>query len=201
MDDDVDADMMMVAGMPQDKDFIYFDIETHDDEDVRKNGKLQERDDTYSPNVNLTLKSLPSQVKMPRPKRDKAKRKVIGDSLANAAAKLENKPPPKRRYNKKKAKAKCVASEEQSQLEHSRDILVSNEVEPQPSTSWQASVEAPSSSSGTTSNVHEAIASDFNSLNNNKTVAKPQILHDNKKAKKGQATPKQRLAKKLGLKV
>jgi hypothetical protein len=178
-DNQIDEEIeSMVKGRPEDDNFIYLDLETPDDEESKNRPKINARDESWSPKAKLTIRATP---KPPRPTRDNAKRDVVESSIANAAAKMENKPQPKRPYNRKKQKR--VKSSTVSDEYKLSDSLINFEDNPSVSSTLvnNASNSNPSLSSSKLS---------VSSLSQNVTLI-------NKKPKKGLATPKQRIAKKL----
>ena len=165
LDDEIDD---IVKGRPQDNDYIYLDLETPNDEEVKTKQKTTTKDESWAPKAKVTIRATP---KAPRLPRDEAKRAVVETSIANAAAKMENTPQPKRQYIRKKQKVCPTVSPKLDSPLVINDSLAPN------------SVESPSSvKSG------QPIASSTSQANS------PSVRATNK-PKKGQKTPKQRLHK------
>ena len=155
----------MVKGLPEDDNYIYFDLETPADEEASSRGKAASKDEPWAPKAKVTIKATP---KAPRQPRDDAKRVVVETTIANAAAIIESLPTPKRQYVKKKEKPKCSISSISKESSLESDSKESSIVTP--------NVTANTSATGPSNPQSGA----------NRTPTK---------AKKGLKTPKQRLHK------
>ncbi|CAN7983467.1 unnamed protein product [Ixodes pacificus] len=84
----------------QDEEYVYPGLEASDDElHVFKPRGRWKRDEAWNPKAKL----VPNCPKPSRPIREGTKKEAVETSLAEAAAKLAEKPPPKRPYHRKKA--------------------------------------------------------------------------------------------------
>lgn len=151
----------MVKGRPQDKDFIYLDLETPEES---SRGKTAAKDEPWAPKAKVTIKATP---KAPRQPREDAKRVVVETTIANAAARIQSLPQPKRQYVKKEKPKSSVIKQSSAESSTATDSDAN---------ATNASVSGPSNPSNPANPQSKA----------NRTPMKP---------KKGEKTAKQRLHK------
>jgi len=152
--DDEDQEILdMIKDRPQDDDFIYLDVE----EDPEEESGSKVRDDySWNPRAKVVIRGSPKEA---RPVRENAKREVIEECMAGAAARLEQQDEQERMMKLKRKRESSSGFKRRASRASSQESS---------STSKEA---GPSSSSSS-------------------QVPRP---------KKGEKTPKQRLAKLLGI--